>query len=156
MFFLSRKKLSLLNLIFTRLQYRCYYLSFLLPSRLPFISAVLKMNFPFPPSLYHLKTSGLSPRSPSKLTCRQQLWWVVALFQAPQAVKLCQSESFCFLITAVRSKPKLAIHKVTFILFPALFLCPWLPELIFFFSSATSTWIQKWAERSSYLSFKLT
>lgn len=97
-----------------------------------------------------------SPRPPSELTRRQRLWWAVVLFQAPQAGKLCQSESLCFLITAVRCKPKLAIRKVTFILFPALFLCPWLPELRFFFSSASSAWIQKWAEWSSYSSFKLT
>lgn len=156
MFFLSQNKSPLVNFIFTRLQYRCHYCSSLLPSMPPFISALLKINFPFRPSLYHLDTLGLPPAPPSELTHRQWLWWAVVLFQAPQAGKLCQSESLCFLITAVRCKPKLAIRKVTFILFPTLFLCPWLPELRFFFSSASSAWIQKQAEWSSYLSFKLT
>lgn len=84
-----------------------------------------------------------------ELTHRQQLWAVV-LFQAPQAGKLCQSESLCLLITAVRSKPKLAFQEVTFILFPTLFLCPWLPEMRVFSSSASSAWIQKQSEWSSY------
>lgn len=110
---------------------------------------------------FHLPrvASILSAAPGSELTRRQRLWWAVVWFQAPQAGKLCQSESLYFLITAVRSKPKLAIRKLTFILFPALFLCPWLPELrcfFFFFSSASSTWIQKQAEWSSYSSFKLT
>lgn len=83
--------------------------------------------FPISPQQYSGAALGPLP----ELTHRQQLWAVV-LFQAPQAGKLCQSESLCLLITAVRSKPKLAFHEVTFILFPTLFLCPWLPEMIFF------------------------
>lgn len=98
----------------------------------PFISTLLKMIFPFLLFSYHPNTLGL-PWAPflSSLT-GSRLWWAVVLLQAPQAGKLCQSESLCCLITAVRSKPKLAIHEVTFILFPTLFLCPWLPELRYF------------------------
>lgn len=94
-------------------------------------------HVPSKPSLYLL----VPPRQPlttspglSRMPCRWW-WWAVAWFQAPRAGKLCQSESLCFLITVVRSKPKLAICKVTFILLPTLFLCPWLTELSFLFVS---------------------
>lgn len=129
--FLSQNKPSLLNFIFTRMQCHCYYLSSHLLSTPTFICTLLKMNFPFLLFPYRPNTLWLPLAPLPELTARQQLWWAVVLFQAPQAGKLCQSESLCFLITAVRSKPKLAIHEVTFILFPTLFLCPRLPELRF-------------------------
>lgn len=113
------------------MQCHCYYLSSLLPRRPTFISTLLEMSFPFLLFSYHPNTLRL-PLAPSLSSLTgSRLWWVVVLFQAPQAGKLCQSESLCLLI-AVRSKPKLAIHEVTFILFPTLFLCPWLPELRYF------------------------
>lgn len=119
-----------LNFIFARMQCHCYYLSspqqaniYLYPAEDEFSIS----TFPISPR-YSRAALGPLP----ELTHRQQLWWAVVLFQTPQAGKLCQSESLCLLITAVTSKPKLAIHEVTFILFPTLFLCPWLPELRFF------------------------
>lgn len=107
------------------------------------IPLLLRLSLPSSPAGCHLSLlcwkwtfhvhlpciASILPAAPgSELTRRQRLWWAVVSFQAPQAGKLCQSESLHFLITAVRSKPKLAIRKVTFILFPALFLCPWLTE----------------------------
>lgn len=129
----EQNKPSLLNFIFTRLPYHCYYVSSFPPPQqaaiyLYFAENELSMStFPISP-----RYSPLPPAPGSELTRRQRLWWAVVSFQAPQAGKLCQSESLHFLITAVRSKPKLAIRKVTFILFPALFLCPWLTERSFF------------------------
>lgn len=96
----------------------------------------LSMSPPNPPNIFLVPPRQPLTTSPGLacMPCRWW-WWAVAWFQAPRAGKRCQSESLCFLITVVRSKPKLAICKVTFILLPTLFLCPWLTELSFLFVS---------------------
>lgn len=118
-----------------------YFCKNAMPLLLPLLSPPQQANIYLYPAEdeFSISTFPISPRysraAPGplpELAHRQQLWWAVVLFQTLQAGKLCQSESLCLLITAVTSKPKLAIHEVTFILFPTLFLCPWLPELRFF------------------------
>ena len=109
--FLSQNKPSLLNFIFTRLQYHCYYFSSLLSIRPPFKSTVLKMNFPFPPSLYRLDTPQ-QPLAPALSSlagsgCRGRSYY----FKLLKLVNFARVNHFAFLLLQLEASWNLPFSR---------------------------------------------